>query len=221
MKCSNKLPNRWPESFFNVGSNLLANCWRLRQCALEIGGGEIQHWTVSMRGGGDHGEYIFLNSSTVTLLFSQSQQQAHTYLECRLWKPTLGALDSPGCHNHSRITSLPHSYILHSTLHFPHNIFISTHVHQKKTEKKHLSTNSKCLGRVSILPWALRPPPPPGDQLQKPWFRQRRSPLCWPNSIVLSYLSGFGPIVWLGNEWCLWPQFQILFSWRISNFVGC
>jgi len=77
IKCSNKLPNWWPRSFFcqnlkklsqrfeslrkisRRDSNLFANCWRLRQCALEIGEGGIQHWTVSMRRGGDLSETYF------------------------------------------------------------------------------------------------------------------------------------------------------------------
>jgi len=44
-------------------------------------------------------------------------------------KINLGALHSPSCHNYSLTTSLPSSYILHSTLHRPHNTFISSHMH--------------------------------------------------------------------------------------------
>ena len=61
--------------------------------------------------------------------------RGHVYMS-RLWKPNLGALDSPGWHNHSRATSLPHSYILHSTLRFPYNTSISTHIHHQWTQKK-------------------------------------------------------------------------------------
>jgi len=39
------------------------------------------------------------------------RKQSLSHLECLVWKPNLGALDSPGCHDHSRTTSLPRSYI--------------------------------------------------------------------------------------------------------------
>jgi len=47
----------------------------------------------------------------------------------RVWETNLGALDSPGCHNHSRTTTLQRPYILHSTLQISHNTSISTHIH--------------------------------------------------------------------------------------------
>jgi len=50
-------------------------------------------------------------------------------LNFRVCNPNLDALDSPGYHNHSRTTSLPRSYILHSTLQFPYNTSIPTHIH--------------------------------------------------------------------------------------------
>jgi len=39
------------------------------------------------------------------------RKQSLSHLECLVWKTNLGALDSPGCHNHSRTTFLPRSYI--------------------------------------------------------------------------------------------------------------
>jgi len=40
-------------------------------------------------------------------------------LHIRYYKNNLGALDSPGCHNHSRTTTLPLSYIIHSYYNSP------------------------------------------------------------------------------------------------------
>ena len=65
-----------------------------------------------------------------TLLLSQSLTD-NREIVCitRVWKTNLGALDSPGCHNHSLTTSLPRSYIPYTTLHLPDITTISTHQH--------------------------------------------------------------------------------------------
>jgi len=71
------------------------------------------HLSVSIRGGGDLGEYKFLNSAYPSSL---SEQYPYWPNRCvgtvGVWNPNLGALDSPGWHNLPLTTALPCSYIL-------------------------------------------------------------------------------------------------------------
>ena len=105
-----------------------------------------------MRGGGDLGEYTFLRPTFLPpqrrWLHGLKTSLLDVSFELQSLQTHIGALasDSPGCHNHSRITSWPRSYILHGTILFPHNTSetISTNIHHwwnGKNKKTHKNTH--------------------------------------------------------------------------------
>jgi len=66
-------------------------------------------------------------------------------------KSNLGALDSPGCHNHSLITSNPRSYILNRTSHLQYkHIHLNPFTHLLLSKKKKKKNKKKSGNKIKL-----------------------------------------------------------------------